>query len=273
MDELAEYNRQRWDELSREGVEFGRPWFDLTLEEARKRVDPEGMLRGISGRNVLLLAGGGGQQSAAFGLLGAQVTVLDFSANQLAADQQAADHYGLHPTLVQGDMRDLSCFSDSSFDLVWHAHSIGFIPDPRPVFREVARVLRDGGLYRLSCGNPFTSGVDDQSWTGEGYLIRGEYGDGAEIAPLPWEIWGESDTPKRVQGPREFVHALATLVNVPIQLGFTLLGAWEDGVGDANDRPGSWGHFTAVCPPYLVFWWQLGKPGALPKSVLWQGDL
>ena len=88
--------------------------------------------------------------------------------------------------------------------------------------------------------------------------VRGAYRDGAEIAPVPWEIWGENDTPKRVKGPREFVHALSTLVNAPIQRGFKLLGAWEDGVGDANDRPGSWGHFTAVCPPYLVFWWQLG---------------
>ena len=256
MDDLGEFNRQRWDELSHEGVEFGRPWLDLTLDEARKRVDPEGKLSEVSGKDVLLLAGGGGQQSAAFGLLGARVTVLDFSANQLAADRQAADHYGLLPTLIQGDMRDLSCFGDSSFDLVWHAHSIVFIPDPSLVFREVARVLRDGGLYRLSCANPFFGGIDEQSWTGQGYLLSGEYRDGAAIDPEPWEIWGEADTPKRVNGPREFVHALSTLINVPIQLGLTLLGAWEDGVGNINDPPGSWGHLTAVCPPYLVFWWQ-----------------
>jgi len=256
MDELGEYNRQRWDELSREGVAFGRPWLDLTLEEARKRVDPEGMLQEISGKDVLLLAGGGGQQSAAFGLLGARVTVLDFSEPQLAADRRAAEHYGLDPTLIQGDMRDLSRFGDRSYDLVWHAHSIGFIPDPRPVFGGVARMLRDGGLYRLSCPNPFFVGIDEYSWTGEGYLIKREYRDGAAIDPAPWEIWDESDTPKRVQGPREFAHALSTLVNVPIQLGFRLLGAWEDGVGDIHDTPGSWGHLTAVCPPYLVFWWQ-----------------
>ena len=61
------------------------------------------MLQEIGGKDVLLLAGGGGQQSAAFGLLGARVTDLDFSGNQLASDRQAADHYGLKPVLIQGE--------------------------------------------------------------------------------------------------------------------------------------------------------------------------
>jgi len=205
---------------------------------------------------VLLLAGGGGQQSAALGLLGARVTVLDFSETQLAADQQAAGHYGLSPKLVHGDMRDLTCFRDGSFDLVWHAHSLGFIPDPRPVFREVARVLRPGGLYRLSCNNPFVAAADEGSWDGSGYVIRGQYRDGAERPAEPWDIWTGGATPKRVPGPREFVHALSTLVNEPARLGLRLLGAWEDGIEDAGGVPGNWGHFTTVCPPYLVFWWQ-----------------
>ena len=58
MDELARHNQERWEELSREGVPFGRPWLELTPEEARKWVDPEGMLPEISGRDVLLLAPG-----------------------------------------------------------------------------------------------------------------------------------------------------------------------------------------------------------------------
>jgi SAM-dependent methyltransferase len=257
MDELARFSQGRWNELSKEGVQFGRPWLDLTPEEARRRVDPEGMLGEISGMDVLILAGGGGQQSAAFGLLGAHVTVADFSENQLAADRRAAEHYGLKPTLIQRDMRDLSCFDEDSFDLVWHAHSVVFIPDVRPVFREAARVLRNGGLYRLECGNPFTFSADEDSWTGDAYLIRGEYRDGTEGGDEPWEIGGETDTPKRIDGPKEFRHAFSTLFNVPIGLGFRLLGAWEDGIGNIGDTPGSWGHFTAVCPPYLKFWWKL----------------
>lgn len=58
MDDLARYNQQRWEELARKGVMFSRPWLDLTAETARQRVDPEGRMDGVAGRDVLLLAGG-----------------------------------------------------------------------------------------------------------------------------------------------------------------------------------------------------------------------
>ncbi len=259
MDDIGEFNRQRWNALSESSVSFSRPWLDLTPDIARQRIDPEGMLGIVRGKSVLLLAGGGGQQSAAFGLLGAKVTVLDFSQKQLAADQQAAQHYGLSPNLIEGDMRELSCFSNSSFDLIWHAHSLGFIPDPRIVFQGVARILRESGIYRVSCANPFTSTSDEKTWTGEGYVIKDVYRDGSERTPTPWEIWTGSKSPKYVGGPREFNHSLSTLVNLPIQMGFQLLGIWEDGIEAGNSLPGSWAHFTSVCPPYLVIIWRLAR--------------
>ena len=45
-------------------------------------------------KDVLCLAAGGGQQSAVFGLLGARVTVIDFTQGQLDGDITAAKHYG-----------------------------------------------------------------------------------------------------------------------------------------------------------------------------------
>jgi len=258
LDEIAEFNRRRWDALSENGVQFGRPWLGLSVENALARVDPEGVLGEVDGKDVLLLAGGGGQQSAAFGLLGARVTVYDLSERQLDADRLAAGHYGLEPELIQGDMRDLSRFESGSFDLVWHAHSLGFVPDPRPVFRGVFRILRRGGLYRLSCPNPFTSSTDENSWTGQGYLIKEPYCEGCERAPNPWEIWTDQKSPKLVPGPREFGHSLSTLVNLPLGLGFSLRGLWEDGVEAKGGPPGSWPHFTTVCPPHLVLLWHKG---------------
>ena len=68
-------------------------------------------------------------------------------------------------------MRDVSAFQGGKFDPVWHAHSINFVPDVRPVFDAVARVLRTGGLYRLSYHNPFTHGVEDASWNGSSYAL------------------------------------------------------------------------------------------------------
>ena len=256
MDELARHNKERWEELAQSNIEYSRPALDLDLQSARQMVDPEGMLTEIAGRDVLCLAGGGGQQSAAFALLGAKVTVLDLSETQLERDRQTAKHYGVTVETVQGDMRDLSRFTEPQFDIIYHAHSLNFVPDARQVFREVARVLRQGGLYRMSCSNPFYHGMEEGNWTGEGYLLKLPYDDGAEMGyddPY-WEFDAGDGTTRRVQGPREFRHSLNTLVNGLVEQGFVVLGAWEHPSGAGDAEPGRWEHFLTVAPPYLTFW-------------------
>src|SRR5512141_832689 len=177
MDDVTRYNQSRWEALATAQIEYSRPWLDLTPETARARLDEHGELKDfpLAGRRVLCLASGGGQQSAAFALLGAQVSVLDLTATQLERDREAAAHYGLQVETIQGDMRDLSMFADDSIDLVWHAHSINFIPDAGTVFKEAARVLRPGGYYRMSCSNPFVMAIDERDWDGKGYPLSRPY--------------------------------------------------------------------------------------------------
>lgn len=94
MDDVARYNRERWAVLVREGALFARPHLRFDVEAARRFVDPRGVLGDLDGTAVLCLASGGGKQSVACALLGAHVTVLDLSSDQLALDEAAA-HYGL----------------------------------------------------------------------------------------------------------------------------------------------------------------------------------
>src|SRR5262245_23876261 len=157
MDEIARYNVERWKALAKANALFTRPDWSLDVASARAKLDPEGRLGEIEGKAVLCLASGGGQQSAAFALLGASVTVLDLSEEQLQRDRQAAAHYHVNIQTLQGDMRDLSQLPAQGFDLVWQPYSLNFVPEVHQVFREVARVLRPGGLYRFSCANPFVS--------------------------------------------------------------------------------------------------------------------
>lgn len=255
MDELARYNRERWEALAAAGILFTRPWLDLDPTSARERVDPAHMIDRIEGRNVLCLAGGGGQQSAAFALLGANVSVLDLTESQLERDRATAEHYGVQVETLCGDMRDLSHFADASFDVVWHAHSLNFVPDARVVFREVARVLRPSGLYRLHCANPFTHGVDARHWNGQSYPLESRYVDG-EIQPADpdWEFHDGQGQHQRVRGPREFRHTLATLLNGLLEQRFQLLGCWEDTSDVSDPEPGSWEHYKSVVVPWLTFW-------------------
>jgi SAM-dependent methyltransferase len=235
---------------------YSRPFLDLDLESARPEVDPQGLLGDVKGKDVLCLAGGGGQQSAAFALLGAHVTVFDLSETQLARDRETAAHYGLEITTVQGDMRDLSCFEDDAFDVVWHAYSINFVPDALPVLREVARVLRTDGLYRVQFHNPFVTGIDETDWTGTAYPLKQPYVDGGELtfSDPHWDVYAEDGSCTRVVGPREFRHALSTMVNGLVDLGFVILGLREELSADPSAEPGTWEHFKSIAPPWLTIW-------------------
>ena len=262
MEDPSNFNQSKWDELVARGVQYSRPLLDLNPTSARAFLDPYGLLGEVQGKDVLCLASAGGQQSAAFAVLGARVSVIDLSTAMLERDRQAAAHYRLPIDAQQGDMRDLSRYPDRAFDLVYHPYSINFIPDPNPVFDEVARVLRPGGLYHLYFHNPFLMGTTEQDWNGEGYSMRVFYENGAEMVDDVWEFEDEQGQLVRVEGPRAFRHNLGPLLNRLIGLGFLLLGMWEE-TGQPVDKdaaPGSWDHYLRVAPPFLSTWFAF-RPG------------
>src|SRR4030042_3070433 len=155
MDAISRDNRERWNALAKANVMHSVPYRGFTREDAADYVYGNGILEDVSEKRVLCLANGGGQASVAFGLLGAEVTVLDLSDVQLERDRQAAEHHGLKITTLHGDMRDLSIFSEDSFDIVWQVYSLNFVPSVEPVFRGARRILRPGGIYFLQFANPF----------------------------------------------------------------------------------------------------------------------
>jgi SAM-dependent methyltransferase len=218
---------------------------------------------------VLCLAAGGGQQSVAFALLGAHVTVFDLSDTQLERDRLAAEHFGVRMEYVQGDMRHLDMFDDNVFDVVYQPFSINFVPDVRPVHRQVARVLRPGGVYRLEWSNPFTQTVDEASWTGEGYLLSHPYEDGREVTEIfpDWDVTDPDGNLHRIPGPHEFVHTLSTMVNSLVDHGFVIIRASEDRGNAPAGEPGSWPHFMRFAVPYLTLWSRY-----LPGTVQPSGD-
>jgi SAM-dependent methyltransferase len=255
MDELARFNKERWEAIAAANFIYTRPLLDLTPESARRLIDPYGLTGEVAGKRVLCLASGGGQQSAAFAVLGADVTVLDLSETQLERDRVALTHYGREGRLVQGDMRDLSAFESASFDIVWHSYSINFVPDVAPVFDGVRRVIRPGGLYRLRWQNPFVMGMDETTWNGEGYLMKRRYADGEVRFDTDfWDVEDVDGTVRKVEGPREFNHTLSTVMNGLIRRGFNILGLWEDLVNPADAAPGTWDHFRSIAPTELMLY-------------------
>jgi SAM-dependent methyltransferase len=255
MDEIAEYNIERWRRLVEAGALFTRPLLNLDAANARATLDPRGWIDELEGRRVLCLAGGGGRESAAFALLGARVTVFDLSEEQLGQDRRAAAHYGLEVETIQGDMRDLSRLHGAGFDLVWHSYSLNFVPEARAVFREVARVVRRGGLYRLMCANPFVMGASTKDWDGRGYALTNAYVEGAAVEGADEDWVYERAGREQVRPPREYRHGLGTLVGGLAEHGFRLLRASEDeSIHQKPDAaPGTWDHFVSIVRPWLTF--------------------
>jgi SAM-dependent methyltransferase len=253
VDEVAKYNQARWRHLVEADAVFTRPALDLDAERARRRLDPRGRLGELDGTHVLVLAGGGGQQSIAFALLGARVTVFDLSDAQLARDREAAAHHGVEVRTIEGDMRDLSAFGASAFDLVWQPYSLNFVPDCRSVFREVARVIRPAGIYCVQVANPYFVGVGEADFDGDGYVVRLPYVQGVPVTTTDaaWVAGGRA-----VEPGIEYRQTLEAVINGLIETGFgiTHLDEGTDTDPDPQAMPGSWDHFNAIVPPWLSFW-------------------
>ena len=258
MDEINRTNRERWNALARANVEYSQPFLDFTREQAEARIYRHGVLQDVAGKRVLCLASGGGQDSVAFGLLGADVTVLDLSDVQLERDRQGAAHHGLTTATIQGDMRDLSVFHAGSFDVVWQVYSINFVPSVSPVFQEVARVLKPSGIYFVQFANPFVQSVDEEAWDGKSYPLKDLYVDGEDMAErFPhWDVTQPDGSKVKLDSPHEYRHILSTVLNTLVSCGFMLLGLWEWMKPGEAPEPGTWMHFTQVAPPYLSTFWR-----------------
>ncbi|MGI8640005.1 MAG: class I SAM-dependent methyltransferase [Pyrinomonadaceae bacterium] len=256
MDEVAKYNQARWKALVEADALFTRPKFNLDVVSARKMVDADGKLGEVAGKNVLCLAGGGGQQSAAFALLDANVTVFDLSAEQLERDREVAKYYKAEIEIVQGDMRNLSFFEKASFDIVNHAYSLNFVPDATAVFQQAARVLRNGGIYHLNFANPFIMGIGQKDWNGEGYILKEPYLNGAKISYNDQDWVYNRDEREPIPNPIEYRHTLSTVLNGLIENGFVIFHVSDnsDMYPDKNAEPTTWDHFVAFAPPWLSIW-------------------
>jgi len=237
-------NRTAWDKE----VERGNQWTVPVSREAvaatrqgqweifltPSKAVPEEWFPDLKGHDVLCLASGGGQQGPILAAAGANVTVLDNSPRQLEQDRFVAERDSLAITTVEGDMADLSMFSNQSFDLIVHPVSNVFVPDVRPVWAEAFRVLRHGGALLAGFSNPAI------------YLFDYDLADNTGILQvkyaLPYsDLTSLTDEEKRRyidKGfPLEFSHTLEDQIGGQLDVGFVITGFYEDSYGEEEDDP------------------------------------
>ena len=232
--DVTQHNREAWDRQVAQGNMWTRPVSAEVIEQARRgsweivltptKPVPAHWFPALANCQVLVLAGGGGQQGPILAAAGARVTVFDNSAAQLAQDRLVAEREDLQLETVQGDMACLSSLADGRFDLIVHPCSNCFVPDLNPVWREAHRVLRAGGSILSGMCNPVLF-VTDPELDKQGiaqFKFRTPYSDLTSIS--------ESDREKYYPGqPLSFGHSLEDQIGGQLRAGFVLSDFYEDG--------------------------------------------
>jgi SAM-dependent methyltransferase len=188
----------------------------------------------LRGLKILCLASGGGQQAPIFAALGADVTLLDASPQQLAQDRFVAERDNLSIKLVEGDMADLAVFEDGSFQLIYNPPSTLFVPDVAPVWRECYRVLRAGGVLMTGFMNPDEFVFDDVALDDQGIFVVKH--------PLPYsehETLAQAALEGHIRQKNmfHFSHTMEAQLGGIINAGFIITGFYEDRRSEEDGNP------------------------------------
>ena len=216
-----------------EGWEWGRPVDHQTYRRAAEgdwsllltptKPVPRSWYPPLEGAQVLGLASGGGQQMPILTAAGARCTVLDYSPAQLEAERQVAAREGYDMDIVRADMTEPLPFADASFDLVINPVSLCYVREVEPIWREVARVLRPGGVLLAGLDTGLNYVVDQA----EERIVRGLPFDPLANPALMAELEAEDDGV-------QFSHTLDELLGGLLRAGFAIDDLFEDVNGEGR---------------------------------------
>jgi SAM-dependent methyltransferase len=235
--DILEHNRIAWNKNVDTGIEWTKPVSKEVVNRARNgewemlltptRPVPRAWFPPLNGLRVLCLASGGGQQGPVLAAAGADVTVFDYSEKQLEQDRYVAERDGLTINTVRGDMANLACFADGSFDFIVHPTSNVFAESIIPVWKEAARVLRDGGILISGFVNPLVY-IFDVEAEERGVLEVKHTIPYSDATDLPEERLAAHI---REGAALEFGHSLQDQLKGQTDAGFVIADFYEDGYG------------------------------------------
>ncbi|CAH0122277.1 MULTISPECIES: class I SAM-dependent methyltransferase [unclassified Paenibacillus] len=232
--DIIEHNKGNWNDkvakqnqwtvpVGREEIKRAREG-EWTIVVTTEKPVPHEWFPELKGKRVLCLASGGGQQGPILAAAGAEVTVLDFSEEQLKQDAFVAERDGLTIHTVLGSMTDLGMFDDATFDLIVHPVSNVFIPDIQPVWEEAYRVLKPGGTLISGFMNPVFY-LFDWKLQEQGILQVNH--------KLPYSDLDYASEQEIAESgdALEFGHTLEQQIQGQIRAGFMIAGFYEDTFG------------------------------------------
>lgn len=158
--EFHDANQKRWEAAAERwarGADLRGTWRRCPKEPQLVLSDKElEYLSNIGGKRVCVLGSGDNQVVFALAGLGAAVTSVDISQNQLDIAERRARELGLSICFIQADVTDLSILESDSYDIVYTGgHVAVWVADLRTYYSEAVRILRPGGLFVVDEYHPF----------------------------------------------------------------------------------------------------------------------
>jgi SAM-dependent methyltransferase len=238
-------NGAAWDKRSTDPrFAYLEPW-SMWPEQALEDLDPWIVAEGsIVDRRVLCLAAGGGTHGPLFALAGAEVVVVDFSLPLLQIDESIAQENELRIRTVHASMEDLSVLEPASFDCVVQPVSTCYVQNVDLVYRQVARVLRSGGLYVSQHKSPASLQAELRS-SKDGIMLMGPCVSGRSANPV------SDETVLREGDMCETIHSIEDLIGGLCRCGFVVEDVIEPTHADAWAAEGTPEHRALFVPPYL----------------------
>ena len=93
--------------------------------------------------------------------LGHRVTGVDYSDGMVEKTRENLSARGLSADVQQMDAQELR-FADASFDAVVQRNVMWNLDDPAKAYREIARVLKPGGIFVIDDGNHYLASHDEE---------------------------------------------------------------------------------------------------------------
>ena len=194
MEEIENEVKKYWNEVS------DSEWYQsLRTEErlGRLKDDPKtafypGVLElmekhvgGFEGKKILLPSSGDNHAAFAFALMGAKVTSADISERQLENAKEISDNWNLDIEYICDNTTYLSTIDDEAFDLVYTSNgTLSWISDLNEMYKNIERVLKDGGYSAMYDIHPFTRPFTMEAWKEP--KIRKSYND--VFPDLHWRV-------------------------------------------------------------------------------------
>ena len=155
-----ETNRHFWDAISADwakGTDRQGVW-RRCAKEPRLVLDERELhwLGDVAGKTVAVLGSGDNLVVLALAGLGARVTSVDISENQLAVARQRAGELGLSVEFLRADVTNLSALPAGRFDTIYTGgHVAVWVSDLKTFYAEAVRILKPGGRLIVSEYHPF----------------------------------------------------------------------------------------------------------------------